>query len=855
MIKPLVAVWFSIGLFPDLLLAADEPPTIQLAREGKALLPIVVAEDTTVRVRRAADVLAEYLRKITAAPFAVETGSGARGIVVGLPSQFAETVFGDRWAEAKIEEREDYLVQTQTNGVFLLGATELAVEHAVWELLYRIGHRQYFPGEHWEVIPQRESLSVAIHVEHSPDYRGRRIWYGFGPWDYAREPYDRWCARNRATAGMTLHTGHAYGGIIRRNQAEFDQHPEYYALVDGTRNVAPQAKLCIANSMLRRLVVDHAVRHFEENPTDDSISMDPSDGGGWCECPRCKALGSVSDQALTLANEVAEAINAAYDGDSRYVGMYAYNYHSPPPSIHVHPNVVISVATSFIKGGRTLDELIHGWSRQGATLGIREYYSVNTWDRDMPARARGGRIDYLRETIPKFHRQGARFLSAESSDNWGPNGLGYWIAARMMWDVEEAKNSGALIDDFLDRCFAEAKEPMTEFYRQLDGSKPHLVLDDQLGRMFRALDEAKRKTDSPQVHARLDDLVLYAHYVALYDRYDQAKGADRQKAFESLIRHTYRMRRTMLVHAKALYRDLVARDKSVSIPENTRWAVPEEKNVWKSSKPFSASELAAFLSQGIEHHPLVELDFEPIAFSESLVSARGLNLEDGRSGTDARGRGVQTFYVRIDQVPYEIKLRITGGLIAHYRDRGNVRVNLWKLGGASETGEQETLVAEDRSVPPDGIQRLVTLTVKEAGLYKITVADGGDLTTVSWPTGTPISFKSSLAEPIKTNGRWSLYFYVPRGTKVIGLFGGSAGTVHSPDGQTALSFDRAQAGYHSVPVPPGNDGKLWKVHHAAGAIRLLTVPPYLARSGEELLLPKEVVARDAADSKLRRSSG
>ena len=90
---------------------------------------------------------------------------------------------------------------------------------------------------------------------------------------------------------------------------------------------------------------------------------------------------------------------------------------------------------------------------------------------------------------------------------------------------------------------------------------------------------------------------------------------------------------------------------------------------------------------------------------------------------------------------------------------------------------------------------------------------------------------------------------------MIGLFGGSAGTVHSPDGQTALSFDRAQAGYHSVPVPPGNDGKLWKVHHAAGAIRLLTVPPYLARSGEELLLPKEVVARDAADSKLRRSSG
>ncbi len=29
-------------------------------------------------------------------------------------------------------------------------------------------------------------------------------------------------------------------------------------------------------------------------------------------------------------------------------------------------------------------------------------------------------------------------MSAESSDNWGPNGLGYYPAARMLWDVDEA---------------------------------------------------------------------------------------------------------------------------------------------------------------------------------------------------------------------------------------------------------------------------------------------------------------------------------------------------------------------------------------------------------------------------------
>jgi len=47
-------------------------------------------------------------------------------------------------------------------------------------------------------------------------------------------------------------------------------------------------------------------------------------------------------------------------------------------------------------------------------------------------------------------------------------------------------------------------------------------------------------------------------------------------------------------------------------------------------------------------------------------------------------------------------------------------------------------------------------------------------------------------------------------------------------------------------VPPGEDGKLWRFEQCSGDRMLMTVPPYLARSAEELLLPKEVVDRDAA---------
>src|SRR5205814_819058 len=99
-------------------------------------------------------------------------------------------------------------------------------------------------------------------------------------------------------------------------------------------------------------------RQLEKQPKGevDSISIEPSDGGGWCECVECAKVGSVTDRALTLANEVAAAVTAKFP--RKYVGMLAYNEHSPPPSIPAHPHVIINIATAFMRGGHTLDQII-----------------------------------------------------------------------------------------------------------------------------------------------------------------------------------------------------------------------------------------------------------------------------------------------------------------------------------------------------------------------------------------------------------------------------------------------------------------------------------------------------------------
>src|SRR5436853_121143 len=67
---------------------AAQPAVVKLADNGKALLPVVVAEKATPETKASAAKLADFLGRIAGTKFAVETGDGSRGIAVGLAADF-----------------------------------------------------------------------------------------------------------------------------------------------------------------------------------------------------------------------------------------------------------------------------------------------------------------------------------------------------------------------------------------------------------------------------------------------------------------------------------------------------------------------------------------------------------------------------------------------------------------------------------------------------------------------------------------------------------------------------------------------------------------------------------------------
>ena len=132
---------------------AGEPvPEVILASGGRARMPVVVGAGAGERAREAAADLADLLGRISGAAFTVVTGDGATGIAAGTPADFPGVAAPEALAVPGPTQREDYMIESHPAGVRLLGATELAVEHAVWDFLYRLGYRQFFPGAPWEAM-------------------------------------------------------------------------------------------------------------------------------------------------------------------------------------------------------------------------------------------------------------------------------------------------------------------------------------------------------------------------------------------------------------------------------------------------------------------------------------------------------------------------------------------------------------------------------------------------------------------------------------------------------------------------------------------------------------------------------
>jgi len=148
-----------------------------------------------------------------------------------------------------------------------------------------------------------------------------------------------------------VHTFYQINGLLPVSQY-FDQHPEWYSLIQGARR-KERSQLCLTNEEMRKELVRVVKERIRANPGATMISISQNDWRGYCECSKCKA---VDDEEGTHAGTLIHCINAVAEEVEKefphiLVETLAYQYTRTPPR-HVRPrdNVVIrlcSIECSF----------------------------------------------------------------------------------------------------------------------------------------------------------------------------------------------------------------------------------------------------------------------------------------------------------------------------------------------------------------------------------------------------------------------------------------------------------------------------------------------------------------------------
>ncbi len=517
---------------------AAGPPRM-LAKGGQATATIILPKVPRSGEQLAAQELQDYLYAISDALLPIRRGevrTEGNRLLIGRTAQGVAT---------RDLGREGFVLSTRGRDIIVAGGGDAGTLYAAYELLERLGCRWVMPGPLGEVIPRKETVRLPeLDVTERPDFPMR--WVGHGLWslrnkgNHADEGYPRF----NVQPGIY----HSQYRLLPHKEL-FPKHPEYFALYKGQRLDHPDAKPCTSNPEVVKVVAANMAKMLDADPSIDLISLSPTDGSYYCECPNCTALDEpdcphdqkMSRRMLMFYNAVARELARTHPKVKILAGAY-HVYNRPPKdqSLKADPHlaVVICHYTDYCSMHAIDDEtcprnveyrrLLEAWQNLIPDVYFYEYYHTDGF-RQMPCNL----VHAIRRDIPFFHRQGYKGLYTQYGSQW-TTFLNYYIAARLLWDVDT--DVDAVLDDLYGKFFRRAAAPMKAYFTAVDqaleqtelhlctcslvGHDPRKLFPPELRARFRAwVAEAQQLAQEDLVKRRVAKVAASVEYVDRYCDY------------------------------------------------------------------------------------------------------------------------------------------------------------------------------------------------------------------------------------------------------------------------------------------------------------------------------------------------
>lgn len=458
-------------------LQASSGSNLILTRSGEAEYTIVLAADASMSERHGAEELETFLEQMSGSDIKIQNESTRvpeKAILVGRGTT-VDSLIGRQ--EFKGLGDDGFIIKAVGEKLILAGGRQRGTMYACYSLLEDVlGCRWY--SDKVSFIPKKPTIRVSadINIRETPAFENRDPFH----W----EAFDAdWAARNRSTANSSrldeARGGkiayypfvHSFYGLVPP-AVYFDEHPEYFSLVDGTRR-RDGAQLCLTNPDVLNISIKQVFKWIEEHPEAKIISVSQNDCGGACQCPKCteivKREGAESGPLLEFVNAIAAEI--AKKHPDKLIDTLAYQYTKDPPKT-VKPAVNVRVRLCPIEAcvshpfekceqDKLFVDILKRWSEVTSNLYVWHYVTnFANYVQPLP------NFREIEADIRMYHKAGVKGMFLQGNYQSGGNGdfteMHAWVEAKMLWDP--SRDFDALIDDFMQGYYGPAAPAIRRYF-------------------------------------------------------------------------------------------------------------------------------------------------------------------------------------------------------------------------------------------------------------------------------------------------------------------------------------------------------------------------------------------------------
>lgn len=446
---------------------------------------IIIPTHATPGELKAATVLQDFLLQISGAALPVITADKHRTsyeIILGQNERLDELSTGINY---QLLKEDGFVIRTDSLRLIIAGGNEKGTLYGVYSFLEKyLGCRMYSPKI--KIIPKQKQIILHKIEDRQMPVIGFRDTHYRTTWDaeytdWHKLDHDPRGARN--DWGMWVHT---FNELVPP-QVYYQSHPEYFAMVKGTRL---PTQLCLSNRAVLEITVQNLRKKIAQNPMAKYWSVSQNDNRDYCTCDSCKALdereGSPSGSIINFANQVADQF------PDKMISTLAYEYgRHAPKTLKLRDNVNIMLCSIEAYRHKPIREDtssaefvkdVEDWGKIATDIIVWDYViQFNHLLSPFP------NLHVLQPNIQFFAENGVNAIFEQGNREAGGEfaALRSYLISKLLWDPY--LNIDSVMNDFLFGYYGGAGKPIREY---IDVMREELMKAGKPLRIFGSPNEA-----------------------------------------------------------------------------------------------------------------------------------------------------------------------------------------------------------------------------------------------------------------------------------------------------------------------------------------------------------------------------